>query len=491
MGSHQNKKHPPRFFWDGNHLILIDNQTNGCSNGPTKSTTLSIDRLRHELSLVARWLRETKEEEFEGCSPPLDVVRDLLVTPNPPVPFFNRLTRVPTFSSDGLLIGQPGYDEASGIFYDNYGLEVSPVPNQPSKEDICSAMHSIKFLINDFPFATQSDKAHAIGLFLLPFVREIIDGPTPLHLIEAPTPGSGKGLLTDALLMPSVGKHIGIITEARNEEEWRKRLTSCFREAYPVILIDNLSRPLDSGTVAGAVTAFTWSDRLLGKNETVSIPVRSLWVVTANNPIISTEIARRTIRVRLDPKVDRPWNREGFQCPNLRKWVMEHRNQLVWSGLVLVQAWLSAGRPRPTCKPLGSFEPWSEVIGGILQYVEVDGFLGNLHELYEVADLEGAAWRGFFEEWWTNFRDKPVGTGELFKVAETIEGLPLGRAESERAFRTSLGKQLAKQRDRIIGDFRLIQAGTIKRALQWKLEFVGTGSCPESVLVVSNGVKEF
>ena len=30
---------------------------------------------------------------------------------------------------------------------------------------------------------------------LLPFVRELIDGPTPLHLIEKPTPGTGGTLL--------------------------------------------------------------------------------------------------------------------------------------------------------------------------------------------------------------------------------------------------------------------------------------------------------
>jgi hypothetical protein len=50
-------------------------------------------------------------------------------------------------------------------------------------------------LFGDFPFATDADRTNALGALLLPFVRELVDDPTPLHLIEAPSPGIGKGLL--------------------------------------------------------------------------------------------------------------------------------------------------------------------------------------------------------------------------------------------------------------------------------------------------------
>jgi len=326
----------------------------------------------------------------------------------------------------------------------------------------------------------DADKAHAVGLALLPYARELIEGATPNHLIEGPCPGVGKGLLADAVLRPATGRNIGILTQAKNDDEWRKRLTACFRESRPVMLLDNVTYPLDSGVLAAALTAQTWDDRLLGKNETGSFPVRCVWVTTATNPTLSTEIARRSIRIRLDPKQDRPWLREGFNHPNLGEWVDEHRGELVWAALTLIQAWLVAGRPASTHKPLGSYESWSFVIGGILEHAGIPGFLGNLLEFYERADLEGAAWREFVQRWWEEFQDQPVGTAELYPLAEEIDGIPLGRGKEEKAKKTALGKQLAKQRDRVIGDYRVTPAGEKQRASQWQLSCVGKNRNPES-----------
>ena len=37
-----------------------------------------------------------------------------------------------------------------------------------------------------------------IAALLLPFARRLVDGCTPLHIIEAPTAGSGKGVAREA-----------------------------------------------------------------------------------------------------------------------------------------------------------------------------------------------------------------------------------------------------------------------------------------------------
>jgi hypothetical protein len=44
------------------------------------------------------------------------------------------------------------------------------------------------------------------------------------------------------------------------------------------------------------------SDRLLGQTRMLVLPNRATWIATANNPQLSLEIARRCIRIRLDPK---------------------------------------------------------------------------------------------------------------------------------------------------------------------------------------------
>ena len=81
-------------------------------------------------------------------------------------------------------------------------------------------------MIADFPFVDEADQAHATSMMLQPFARDLIAGPTPLHLIEKPEPGTGATLLATAALYPALGRPAKAFTEAGNEEEWRKRITS-------------------------------------------------------------------------------------------------------------------------------------------------------------------------------------------------------------------------------------------------------------------------
>ena len=216
----------------------------------------------------------------------------------------------------------------------------------------------------------------------------MISGPTPLHMVEKPAPGTGATLMVDAISIVATGTSASVMVEGRDEDEWRKRLTAKLREIPSILLIDNLRRQLDASSVAAALTAPYWEDRVLGKSEMVRFPIRCVWIATGNNPQFSNEIARRMVRIRLDPHEDQPWLREGFRHPNLLAWVWQNRARLVAACLTLGRAWIAAGMPRHQ-KTIGSFEGWAEVMGGILEVAGVPGFLGNLKEMYERADAEG------------------------------------------------------------------------------------------------------
>ena len=119
-------------------------------------------------------------------------------------------------------------------------------------------------------------------------------------------------------------------------------------------------------------------------------------------------------------------------------------------------------------KPLGSYERWAAVIGGILQVAGIPGFLTNLDEFYEQADTEGTVWRQFVGVWWERFGQNAVGVADLFQLALTIDGLEIG-GRTERAMQTVFGKKLGARRDRVIGDYRIAFAGTYRQAKQWRL----------------------
>jgi hypothetical protein len=396
----------------------------------------------------------------------------MLVNPDEDLPPLDAVVRTPVFDAEGRLVSSVGYHRGARLWLHLApGFEVAEVPERPSEEDVRAARSLLlDELLVDFPFAADSDRAHAVAALILPFVRRMVRGCTPLHLLEAPSPGSGKGLLADVLAIVALGRPCDPTTITSDEDEARKKITSILARAQPLILLDNVKDGLDSAQLASALTAETWSDRILGQTRMLDLPNRATWLVTANNPQLSLEIARRCVRVRLDAKRDRPWKRTGFKHTPLRDWARRNRAALVHAVLVLVQSWVAAGRPLGT-QPLGSFESWAEVVGGILGNAGIEGFLEDTEKLYEEADSEGQAWREFVTAWWALHGDAWVATADLLRLASERDllGVVVGD-KSERSRLIRLGRALSAARDRHFGGYRLdVGRNANTKAAQYRL----------------------
>ncbi|MDR3438593.1 MAG: hypothetical protein P4L94_18455, partial [Telmatospirillum sp.] len=286
---------------------------------------------------------------------------------------------------------------------------------------------------------------------ILPFIRRMIDGATPIHLVEAPTMGSGKGLLTNLISIVATGATCDARTMPEHEDEIRKMLTAELINGRPIILLDNVSdkKKLDSAALASIVTAPRWTDRFLGESLMVTVPNNALWLMTGNNPKLSDEMARRCVRVRIDPRVDRPWLRAKFKHAAIADWAKENRPALVHAVLTLIQAWIAAGRPGHGVS-LGSFEAWSTIVGGVLGVAQIPGFLGNLDELYETANTDGQMWREFVAAWWDVFRRQPQKVGDLNRLCEQRDLMLSVRGDgSSRSQQTRLATALGNKRDRL------------------------------------------
>jgi putative DNA primase/helicase len=146
---------------------------------------------------------------------------------------------------------------------------------------------------------------------------------------------------------------------------------------------------------------------------------------------------------------------------------LEHRSELVWAALTLVAAWLAAGRPTSSVR-LGSYESWSDVIGGILGNAGIDGFLGNLEDFYGASDSETEALMSFLTEWWHEFGQRPVTAVELFPIAGRYMDLGAGAGPEQRR---RLGVRLRNMRNTVRGGFRIVPAGqTRTNVAQYRLE---------------------
>jgi len=468
------KNDPPFLFQHGG----VPSRLQYGEDGRILLVPLTEHRLRHEVAQAAEWyITKGKEQRVFAAEPPLSVIQNMLAGAELPLPVLRSITETPVFAPDGRLIEAAGFDDASGIYVQPVaGLIVPPVPEKPTAADVANARNLVvDDLLGDFPFTEEADRAAAVALFILPFVRAMIRGLTPMHGIESPTVGSGKGLLGDVLVRPAFGQHGGMIAEARDDDEWRKRIGAKLREGAPIIHIDNVTRPLDSGALAMALTAPVFSDRVLGQTATFRATVRNVWMFTANNPVMSLEIARRTVRIRIDTNEEKPWQRDTFTHKNLRAWADTHRGDLVHAALTLVRAWIVAGKPMADVT-LGSYEEWAATMGGILATANVPNFLDNMAAFYEAADVEGAAWRQFVARWAEAHGSNKVGVGDLFTLASEVDSFDFGKG-GDRSQRTSFGAQLTKQRDRIYDGYRITLAGEYRKAKQWRLLPVKPGRC--------------
>lgn len=455
------KNVPPRLFRRGGALVNLKLP----EGEPPLLDQVTVDGAHGYVFRAGRW-RKKGSKKLLPAHPPKDIARDLVERPHTDLPRLEAIISAPAFDQEWRLVATDGYHPDSALYLHLNGLEIPPVPEQPSQAEVEAALGALDDVLCDFPFARPSDRAHALAAFVQPFVRRAITGPTPVYDIEAPVPGTGKSLLADLVARVATGSSLPTSVLSRQEEELRKLVTTLLFAGRSIVCFDNVSS-MAFGTLAAAVTADPWCDRLLGKSQQLRLPNKALWAVTANNPSVTTEIARRCVRIRLDPRVEKPWERSGFRHADVRSYVTSRRGRLISSILTLVRGWLASGAPRGETT-MGSFESWSQVIGGILGSAGVPGFLDDREELLGRADKEAPEWREFFLSWSQKLGSAPKKAGELAAFCERHglleETLSRTRTDTARARSTCLGRALAAREGRVFAGKRLERHLSDKRS---------------------------
>lgn len=423
--------------------------------------------IRKFLSRAARWVRTTSDAELDTF-PPREVAQSILDEPPDELPQLDVIVRTPVVSESGEFITTPGFHPRDRLWYEpDRSLDVLPVPESPSPEEIAAARKLlVDDLLGDFPFVGRADRAHFVAALLLHFLLPLIDEPTPIHVLEAPKEGSGKGLLANLVNIIAAGAPASSRTIPSTDDEIRKMLTAELKTGRPVVLLDNVDplKPLNSSSLASATTATTWTDRNLGASEMVELPIRVVWLLTGNNVSLSGEITRRCVRVRIDAGVRFPWRRDPrkFRHPQLVKWAKENRGRLVQALLTLIRAWICAGRPPFVDRSHASFESWSRVVGGVIDIAGIPGFLANVDDLVASADTAADELEEFVDAWWEAYGSRPRQVAELNNFCDTKNLMGSTRGDGgPRSQETRLGAALHRAKDQIFEPGRIVRvAGT-------------------------------
>lgn len=453
------------------------------SNERAKTERVNTVAMQCILSEVARYyIIDGRSNSKKYIPPPALIANAALTMTDSRVPELLGVYGVPFFTKSGALVLERGYNKESRFFLEPV-TTVTRMPDVVTWEHVEAAKALIlDTMLRDFPFDSEASRANAVSVMIEQVLQPMIDGPSPLHIISAPTAGTGKGYLTKCLMRPMLARLPAMRPAPVNDDEWRKIITTGLLEGERGFVIDNLSEkiPLDSASLAGALTSGMYQDRILGESRSVDGKISWSWLALGNNPTVSFEIARRAVWTRLDADVERPWEREvsgAFLIEDLMTWLEENADEVLRAVLTLVMWWRQEGR-RPSLKTLGSFERWSQLVGGVLESVGIEGFLDNQISENAEAVKEDEGWAEFLDRWWELYGSAEQTTGVLYGVAKPIIEL---YGKDEEGLKKSLGRQLGQRKDRVYGT-KKIKKGHARKT--WALTSVvgedGTGRAPSN-----------
>jgi putative DNA primase/helicase len=403
-------------------MLLHDKLVRATAEGALQA--YDVVNMQVLLSRVARYRSVSGKGDFVPQTPPRDVALAVVGADTSlygDVPRVDFVVDVPVVGSDGSLIERPGYHRNARLYYQPTmvvpPIDVSHVDDVEEARDLI-----MNDLLGDFVFPKDdggASKANAAGLMLLPFAREFIgDAPTPLHVIKAVDPGTGKSWLARVALAPGLGDP-GFTPEISNADELRKNITATLARGGRAITFDNISKKLDSGILSMAITSGVWRDRKLGETTELVLPMRMIWLMTGNAPQFTDELQRRTVTIWLEvqpgDKVPSERKKSSYRHPDLPEWARANRPKLVSACLTLVLHWLEGEarmlpdgtfardeeyRTPSHTATFGSFERYEAVIGGILAAAGIKGFLGNRETSDEDSNQERDEREGFFAQWY-------------------------------------------------------------------------------------------
>jgi hypothetical protein len=398
----------------------------------------------------------------------------------------NGLITTPTLRPDGTLLQRIGYDKETGLYYSGPRY-LARIPLSPSREEAQQALEALWKPFTDFPFCSNLDRAVHLSAVLTSAVRAVLPA-APGFAYDAPIQGSGKTLLARCVGVlaqgeePSVWPH----TANTNDEETRKRIFTVLCSGKRVLIWDNVVSTFDSAALAACMTSPTYTDRILGKSDSTTVPNRMLLVLTGNNIQLQGEMPRRVLVSRIDPQTEKPFAREFALDPYAH--CRAHRQSMVEAALTLIRAFLTCGCKRPISGKLASFEEWDSWVRRAVIFADElrPGMFGDVMDVIkanQAVDPELETLVGLLSAWHSAFGSRPVHAADVIQEAfgafglpggkhrelqEALHGLPVRDPRSINA--KSLGRYLGNRKDRRVGGFWLRGGPKVDDKQTWCVE---------------------
>lgn len=385
----------------------------------------------------------------------------------------------PVLRRDGSVLDMPGYDFATGLIVAR--KRALRVPSAPTRSEAMVAVRSLLDVVADFPFVGPEHRCVWVIALLTVLARPAIDGPTPLILIDAADRGTGKTLLADIIGFIVSGRMLPRRAAPDEAAEWRKAMLALAIAGDPIVLIDNVTRALRSDVLDMVLTGSEFRERVLGRNQEMVLPIRTVFITTLNNAVVSTDLVRRSLHCRMDAGVERPERRTGFAHDPLLPWVLRERDRLLRAALTVLRAYHHAGRPQVSMRSMGSYDAWSAVVRAAVIWAGLPDPAVTQDGLREDADEDRNVARGLLRALHESRGDAPFTAAAVAADAAVADATSALRVAVEstcngQVTAKALGYRLRRLRRAVVAGLRLVRAGDDPTgSALWRVEQVDPG----------------
>jgi len=410
------------------------------------------------------------------------------------MPMIKRIFTVqaPIIYNGKLTFPNEEYDERFFSWLPRHSPIIEKM-NMPLKE----AKEVILDIFKEFCFETKQDYVNAISALLTPFLQGLFktgfSTRTPIYCYEANRERSGKdylagvtGILYEghALEEPPISN--GEYRSSGSNDELKKKLLAAMISGRRRLHFSNNKGYLNNSVFESISTAMKFSDRLLGKNEIVTLDNELSFSFSGNLGITLTpDLSNRTIFINLFLDIEDA-NKRKFKNPNLHGWVLENRIIILSALYSLVKNWFDKGCPDCSV-PFTSFPEWARVCGGVMEAagydspcnksvqnagVSIDRDTDEMKELFEICHRDAP------DKWLSKEELKAI----IFKPGENIMSYI---DWSSRSAQIKFGIKLNKFVGRLLSDIRLLVEDNSKRSARWRYKFTKNSKKDEKMEIFS------
>jgi Primase C terminal 2 (PriCT-2) len=387
----------------------------------------------------------------------------------------DAIARAPFLRDDGSICDVAGYDAISRTLYVP-SIEFPPIPEQPTRDDALAALARLREPFNEFPWKEAASESAFVSHILAEAARLAMER-CPMYFYDAPMAGTGKSTLQEMAARIVHGTEPAMRPWVADEDEIRKSLYACLMAGDRSIWFDNVPDGIKvrSSVLEAFLTSAVWKDRKLGESVTSAIPNKTVLVASGNNMTPVSALARRSLVIRLDANTEHLRERV-FKIVNPRRYVMEHRAQLLVDALTIIRAYNQSADDYGHTMPveLPSFERWSQLVRNPLIWLGMaDPVITQLNE----TDDETRNIGPIFEKLVANFGERTFTAGDLARIVGSLSDerselsdalMQMGCSEPNNPIK--VGYWLRASKDKIGSGWKLVHDGHNKFGVRWRLQ---------------------